>query len=106
MNPDHKPALTEVGTPFFEAPASYLLRLPFAYLEELTLYFNKGVSPYSFLRAVLENDLQTAVLCNPPAMDVLVGIIELLREAAPADAWGTNYRVIQHLQKWHTEWVR
>lgn len=69
------------------------------WLDSLERYFNHGIEPGSFLRAVLENDLRGAIkradLDKPTA--VIYALVCLLQEGAPDWGWGSREKVTAFL---------
>lgn len=66
--------------------------VPAAVQVALQRYFERGLDPGGFVRAVLENDLVQAVLRHDGETD-LVELVRWLWQAAPSDAWGSPAQV-------------
>jgi len=58
--------------------------------ESIHRYIHCGIKPGSFLRAVLNNDLITAVvLADETNAPLLAVIVAHVHDTVPADAWGS-----------------
>lgn len=63
----------------------------------LNRWIRDGIMPGGFLRAVLSNDLRTAVAAgDPTSVEALPDIVRWLEERAPPDCWGSAEAV----QRW------
>jgi len=71
----------------WEADTAYV---PRELLEGLDRYFNQRIPTGSFLRAVLQNDLRTAVAtAHPQSMRALAAVVRVIDYHAPEEAWGS-----------------
>src|ERR1035438_8962836 len=62
--------------------------------ESLDRYFERGIDPGHFLKAVLENDLREAVQCGDNVhINNLKGIIAYCYEKLPFYCWGSKQNV-------------
>jgi hypothetical protein len=69
-------------------------------IEALQKYKDKGIKPGSFLTAVLENNLQNAVLkADDESKGALVNIVQYCWDTLPANIWGSPTAVEDHLNK-------
>jgi hypothetical protein len=88
--------------------SAYADAIPAAWLRPLSDYFNAGIAPGKFIRAVLENDFIGAVRRLNPAVHqepiaILFAITELLIEGAPSGAHGSPAKVAAWLELWQPE---
>jgi hypothetical protein len=68
--------------------------VPAHLVEGLRRYFEHGIAPGSFLRAVLENDLAEAVRRgDPESLGRIRAIVSFLDMEAPAPSWGSPEKV-------------
>lgn len=71
---------------------------PLRIKEGLALYLGAGIRPGSFLSAVLENNLLSAVRnADPVSQQATFGIVRWLANQAPATAWGSERRVSDYI---------
>ena len=68
--------------------------------EALRHYVNERIPTGGFLRAVLENDLRTAVaLADPLNLAALRNIVAYAYEEIPSIAWGSPLAVAEWLER-------
>lgn len=105
---------TEPRWPIVEdAPTPYVHRgtvLPENLRESLDRYARYGVPTGGFLRAVLENDLHTAIArADMVSLYALPAIACYVYNCLPATCHGDAEKVQAHIDHWFplsTEWVR
>jgi len=69
------------------------------FTEEIVAYLRHGDEPCGFTRAILENDLRSALRSGDPvSLIVLPKLAQWLESRAPARAWGSPERVKNWLQ--------
>lgn len=87
-----------------EAPTPYLHRgatLPENLRASLDRYARYGVPTGGFLRAVLENDLQTAIArADQFSLVALPAIAAYIYNCLPSDCWGGPSTVEAHIERW------
>lgn len=65
----------------------------------MTLYFNAGILPGSFLKAVLRNDLTDAILrADVESIQLLPGLVRwLVHDLDQPKMWGSTQKVARHI---------
>ena len=68
--------------------------------DSLDRYVNEGIMPGSFLRAVLTNDLASAVFqADSKNLAALKDIMLYIYNEVPANAWGSTATVVDYAQQ-------
>ena len=68
--------------------------------DSLDRYVNEGIMPGGFLRAVLTNDLASAVFkADSNNLAALKDIMLYIYNEVPSDAWGSTATVIDYAQR-------
>lgn len=74
--------------------------IPKVIKDSLDLYINEGIMPGSFLRAVLTNDLASAVFkADSNNLAALKDIMLYIYNEVPSDAWGSTTNVVDYAQR-------
>lgn len=74
--------------------------IPQATKDSLDRYVNEGIMPGSFLRAVLTNDLASAVFqADSKNLAALKDIMLYIYNEVPANAWGSTATVVDYAQQ-------
>lgn len=74
--------------------------IPQATKDSLDRYVNEGIMPGSFLRAVLTNDLASAVFqADSKNLAALKDIMLYVYNEIPAHAWGSTATVVDYAQR-------
>ena len=74
--------------------------IPQATKDSLDRYVNEGIMPGSFLRAVLTNDLASAVFqADSKNLAALKDIMLYIYNEIPANAWGSTATVVDYAQQ-------
>jgi hypothetical protein len=74
--------------------------IPQATKDSLDRYVNEGIMPGSFLRAVLTNDLASAVFkADSKNLAALKDIMLYIYNEVPANAWGSTSTVVDYAQR-------
>ena len=74
--------------------------IPQATKDSLDRYVNEGIMPGSFLRAVLTNDLASAVFkADSKNLAALKDIMLYVYNEIPGNAWGSTATVVDYAQR-------
>lgn len=74
--------------------------IPKVIKDSLDRYVNEGIMPGSFLRAVLANDLASAVFnADSNNLAALKDIMLYIYNEVPSDAWGSTATVVDYAQR-------
>lgn len=64
------------------------------HIESIERYVQHGIEPGSGTRAILENDLASAVAhCDPESQFLLAEIMKYIYNKTPMECWGSRQRV-------------